>query len=140
MDEARHKRALMLFLEFIKYTYVSALALVVDYSTYWLTIKHTNIGLSIAAAMGYTVGLCVAYFLMINFVFKDGWLRKRRAQEATMFAASGILGVLSTYATVIFYLNMVDTDPIGAKNTAVFSSFLMAYIFRKTIVFGDGNK
>lgn len=126
--------------EFIKYFLASAIALVVDYGTYWSLVKVKAMDLPTAAVAGYAVGLVVAYFLISQGVFTNGWLRERRKIEALLFALSGLLGIGLTYVSVALFVMLFGESVHGAKLVAVAISFAGVYLFRKTVVFRDQNK
>ena len=121
--------------KFTRYFMVSASTLFVDYSCYWALATFTVVSLPTAAAIGYTSGLVVAYFLLIKFVFKDGWLRKKKRAEFSLFVLSGILGIITTYTIVLLCSVFLYASMHVSKLSAVFLSFILVYFFRKIIVF-----
>lgn len=121
--------------QFARYIIASAIALFVDFSSYWVIVRSTNLALPIAAAMGYSVGLIVAYFLIAGPVFKDGWFRKKKFFELGLFFVSGVVGVTLTYVTVFLYVRSVGEHLHISKLIAIIVSFISVYLFRKYIVF-----
>ena len=122
-------------LEFIKYVGASVIALVVDYGAYWLIAQRGWLTLPQAAVAGYLTGLVVAYFLMRARIFTNGWLKTRKVYEALLFLSSGLLGSLTTYATVKLYVLVVGQQMNAAKLAAVAVSFFSVYLYRKYVVF-----
>jgi len=122
-------------LRLIKYFAASAIALVVDYAVYWLLARSTTLSLPQAAVVGYLAGLVAAYFLISNHIFTDGWLQKRKAFEALLFASSGLFGTLITYVTVKLYTILIAQALNGAKLSAIAVSFFSVYLYRRYIVF-----
>ena len=122
-------------IEFRNYLFASAKALVVDYGCYWLLATNDLMSLPSAAVTGYSAGLVVAYFLIADKVFKDGWLNKSKKLEFLLFVASGLLGILLTYATVWTFILIIGERVNMAKLSAVVVSFVGVYIFRKLVVF-----
>lgn len=121
--------------EFLKYFAASAVALVVDYATYWALAQSDLMELKGAAAVGYLAGLLVAYFLISERVFSDGWLRERRTYEVLLFAVSGAIGIALTYISVWLYVLVLGESIHGAKLFAIAISFVSVYLFRKLFVF-----
>lgn len=121
--------------EFLKYFAASAIALMVDYVIYWMIVKSYLMGLTGAATVGYMGGLVVAYFLISEKVFSDGWLKERRAYEVLLFFISGLLGIALTYISVAMYVVLFGESIHGAKLFAVAISFACVYLFRKFFVF-----
>jgi len=122
-------------IEFWKYLFASAQALVVDYGCYWLLATNGLMSLPSAAVTGYSAGLVVAYFLIADKVFRDGWLNKSKKLEFMLFVASGLWGVILTYVTVWTFILVFGERINMAKLSAVVVSFVGVYIFRKLIVF-----
>jgi putative flippase GtrA len=121
--------------QFVRYVIASAIALCVDYGSYLVIAKTTNITLPTAAAMGYSVGLIAAYFLIAGPVFKDGWLRKKKLFESGLFLVSGLLGVTLTFLTVYLYVSAFGERLHSSKLIAITVSFVGVYLFRKYVVF-----
>lgn len=126
--------------QFVRYVIASAIALCVDYGSYWVIAATTDLALPTAAAIGYSVGLIVAYFLIAKRVFRGGWLRNKQRLEILLFALSGGLGIFVTYAVVAIYLLLLGEDVHSSKITAVVFSFVIVYFFRKMIVFRKSKK
>ena len=125
--------------EFVKYFVASLLALLVDYSTYWFLAHNKFMELTFAGSTGYTFGLVVAYLLISNKVFNNGWLKKHRIYELLLFIISGILGLAITYFTISLYVTRFGENLHEAKLLAITFSFICVYIFRKFIVFNNYN-
>ena len=123
-----------------KYLLASALALLIDYSCYWALATLLGIDLARAALAGYCVGLVVAYLVISQKVFANGWLRSRRYHEAALFLLSGLIGMALTFSTVTFYVSQFGDQVHGAKLSAVAVSFVGVYAFRRYIVFAEPRK
>lgn len=121
--------------EFIRYLLASGIALGVDYGIYRLTAQQGHIDLPQAAVVGYLSGLIVAYFLIGERVFTEGWLKQRKFFEALLFIFSGLLGLLITYLVVTGFVVLFGPMLNEAKIVAVICSFLGVYLFRKFVVF-----
>ena len=122
-------------LEFIKYVCASLIALLVDYGIYSFIAHRSWLTLPQAAVAGYLTGLVVAYFLIRARIFTNGWLKTRKVYEALLFLSSGLLGSLTTYATVKLYVLVVGQQMNAAKFAAVAVSFFTVYLYRKYVVF-----
>lgn len=114
---------------------VSLIALVIDYVTYFLIVSNYKIELSIAAAIGYTVGLFFSYFAIKLKVFKKSWLKNYPATEFIFFALSGIFGIFLTMLLVKLYTLFFGPNIHLAKFFSILISFPLVYITRKNIVF-----
>lgn len=125
--------------EFVLYTAISFVALVIDYGAYWLLAVQFGIGLGAAAALGYSLGLIVSYVLLTRSVFIRGRLSGRKGFEMSLFALSGIIGLILTYATVSLLHSFAGADMHGAKLAAIGISFVAVYLFRKLVVFAPGS-
>lgn len=139
MDKKAINAHLSFLREFLKYFAASSIALLVDYATYWTFAQNNLVELTAAASLGYTAGLIVAYFLISEKVFSDGWLKERRTHEMLLFALSGVFGITLTYGSVALYVIAVGESIHGAKLFAVAVSFVCVYLFRKLFVFRSTN-
>lgn len=122
-------------MEFLKYTAASALALALDYAVYWLLAGGAGIGIGPAAAAGYGAGMVLAYLLLSARVFPGRWLSARRGIEASLFAVSGMVGLVLTYVTASLVHQLAGGSLHVAKLSAVAVSFVSVYLIRKFIVF-----
>ena len=120
---------------FIKYLCVSIVCLIIDYTFYFCFYKILSIDLSLAASLGYILGLTCSYILMTQRVFKKSWLKKN--VEVLLFALSGFFGVLTTYLTVYSYNLFFGEHVHLAKLSAVIISFISVYLIRRYIIFKE---
>ena len=124
--------------QFVRYSLVSGVALVIDYLMYFIIINNRFLSLPIAAAVGYCTGLSIAYVLMKGRVFSGGWLSDNKGFEALLFGLSGILGVAITYISVLVYETYIGNSVIFSKILASLISFILVFLFRRFIVFRSG--
>lgn len=118
----------------IVYTSISAIALVLDYSIYLISLE-LGLDAPISSIIGYVVGLVLAYVLMKNRVFKEGWLEEKRYLEFFGFLLSGVVGILLTYLAVFLTNALIPGSIHIAKINAVIISFVGVLLFRKCVVF-----
>lgn len=131
MDSNRFRHGII---KLAKYTSISAIALVLDYSIY-LFFLGLGLEAPTSSILGYLAGLILAYFLMKNRVFTEGWLEQRKHFEFIGFLMSGFFGVVLTYLTVYATNYLVEGSIHLAKINAVVVSFVGVYFFRRYIVF-----
>lgn len=122
-------------IEFFQYLLASAISLFFDYGIYIISINSKIFSIPQSASIGYLSGLIISYYLIRKKVFKEGWLRKNRLKEAILFAISGFLGVLITYASSFIVLFFKINDVHLIKVFAIINSFVGVYLFRKFLVF-----
>ena len=120
---------------FLRYTAISALALVLDYGVYWMLASSGRLGVGPAAALGYSCGLVLAYVLMSARLFRGGWLAGRKPAEAALFAVSGLIGVMLSFAITEAYVRLIADNLHAAKIAATLVSFVVVYAFRRYVVF-----
>ena len=118
-----------------QYICVSAISLVADYLIYYTLVVKAMISASAASVLGYSFGLIVAYVLIRNRVFKNGWLENQKKIEFLLFVLSGVLGMVLTYGTVRCVIDVTGDCVNLAKFFAVMVSFVVVYLFRKLVVF-----
>ena len=121
--------------QFFKYLLASVISLFFDYIVYIVSIKSNLFSIPQSASIGYLSGLIISYYLISNKVFKEGWLRENRLKEKILFAISGLLGVLITYASSFITLFLKEENVHLIKLFAIINSFTGVYLFRKFIVF-----
>ena len=133
----KHKSILKIFdhVILLKYLYISAISLIVDYSVYLVLVYSKLLSIPIASAAGYSSGMVLSYLLLITNVFTDGWLKQKRLQESILFLISGALGITLTYLTSWLVLQVAGPRVQLAKLLSVMVSFFSVYLFRKLIVF-----
>ena len=133
----KHKSILNIFdhVILLKYLYISAISLIVDYSVYLVLVYSKLLSIPIASAAGYSAGMVLSYLLLITNVFTDGWLKQKRLQESILFLISGALGITLTYLTSWLVLQVAGPRVQLAKLLSVMVSFFSVYLFRKLIVF-----
>jgi putative flippase GtrA len=119
-----------------RYFVASALALAIDYGTYWLLlVLHPGLSRPAAASAAYLIGAVVHYFISRRFVFAPGWLHARHWREFALFLATGLAGAAVT-ALVVALVGMVPGSGIHwPKIAAVVVSFFAVYLARKYLVF-----
>jgi len=121
--------------EFTSYFLVSAIALCVDYASYYILAVNRLLDLPKASVVGYAIGLVVSYVLISGRVFTDGWLRNKKHYELILFFISGLFGIAITYLTVKLFVMVFGERIYLAKFTAVGVSFICVYLVRKYFVF-----
>lgn len=119
---------------FARYFGASVVALIVDSAIYGIAILATIMP-SIAAAIGYSVGIVIHWMVSSNFVFigKKKTGAKLQLQRA-LFAGSALLGLGLTIG-IVQMLTTLGSGPILAKIAAVGVSFIAVYAARKWGVF-----
>jgi putative flippase GtrA len=122
-------------IEFARYVGASAIALTADYLVYWFLATRSIVTVSLASVFGYLFGMIVAYILIRDNVFNDGWLEDKKKLEFMLFLLSGLLGLALTYGSVRCVVYMIGERINLAKLVAVGVSFVGVYFFRKFVVF-----
>ena len=120
-------------IQFLRYSFASFCALIVDYSTYILLVNIVLLQPEIVASLSYLFGLTIAYILLKLFVFNFD-VKYTVKTERLLFFISGLIGTIVTYfvtkISIIFFGNVFI-----AKGIAVLFSFIIVYLFRKLYVF-----
>ncbi len=121
------------YAEFLRYLACSALALGVDFAVYSLALS-LGLPYPVAAALGFSLGLWVAYTTSVRFAFTEHSLVDRR-MEFLLFAFIGLIGLLLT--EVLLWL-LVDKFGAGARSAKLVAAgfvFLSNFTFRKLLLF-----
>jgi putative flippase GtrA len=123
-------------LTFIRYLVVSVCALVVDIAIFLILIQMA-VQSTIAAAVGYIIGIAVHWFLSSRKVFQDRVSERgsmARNQQKAMFVISALLG-LGTTTMIVGLGEWLDADVRLAKLAAIAVSFLLTYMLRNVLIF-----
>lgn len=118
------------------YTIVSAIALGVDLVIF-TGLARSGLRPAIAGVAGYAVGLILHYALSVRFVFETAGSAKSGLRRFAEFVVSGGVGILITWAIIAFSTEVLHLPALIGKVGAVGTSFIVVFILRKSIVFGD---
>lgn len=80
------------FVQFVRYAVVGSAALVVDFGTLFALTHFAGVYYLISAAISFTLGLAVNYWLSRTWVFSNRTL-SNSTLEFTVFAAIGVAGL-----------------------------------------------
>ena len=120
-------------IEFIRYFAASALAFGVDLGLYRLGLG-LGAGYVVAACVGFTSGLAVAYVLSVRWAFRTRRMADSRA-EFTVFAIVGVAGLLATEALLWVQIDVLHVDRVVARVAAAGVVFLFNFGLRKALLF-----
>jgi putative flippase GtrA len=122
-----------LVLEFIRYALCSLLALGADMGLL-LLLHHVGLHYLLAAAIGFCVGLFVAYALSIRFAFSQRRVADARA-EFILFASVGLLGLALTQILLHAFVGGTGMALASAKIVTAGFVFLFNFGARKVLLF-----
>lgn len=122
-----------------RYTVVSALALVLDFTVYLLLGAGGMKG-AVAGAIGYACGLALHYVLSVRYVFDPRAANKAQTRLLAEFALSGFAGLAITALVIAVTVDLGGMPLLPAKVLAVGLSFLVVFALRRSVVFaGQGR-
>ena len=124
-------------LQFAGYVMVSAVALVVDTSVYWLLLTPLKVAAK-AAVCGYVCGVLTHYTLSSRIVFASRLAARGVKAEAPVLAkffAAGGLGLVVTAVTVGILADGLGVHPLLAKFCAAGLSFVTVFTAMRLFVF-----
>lgn len=116
-----------------RYTVVSGLALILDFTVY-LLLAAGGMKVALAGAVGYACGLALHYLLSVRYVFDPRATNKAQTRLLAEFALSGFAGMVIT-ALVIALTVDLGMPLLPAKMLAVGVSFLVVFALRRSVVF-----
>jgi putative flippase GtrA len=118
-----------------RYTVVSVVALGLDFVLF-LALTHGGIAkAATAGVIGYSAGLVLHFVLSTRYVFNVANAGKSRTRLFAEFAASGVVGVLITWAVIALATDLAHLPAVIGKAGAVVASFAAVFVLRRTIVF-----
>lgn len=122
-----------------RYTVVSVLALGLDFLLF-LTLTHAGVAkAAIAGVIGYSAGLVLHFLLSSRYVFNVANAGKSQARLFAEFAATGLVGVLITWAVIALATDIGHLPPVIGKAGAVVVSFAAVFVLRRSVVFTGGS-
>lgn len=123
-------------LTFIRYVIVSVGALAVDMGVFLALLKG-GMASTVAAAIGYSVGIAAHWTLSSRKVFSDRVSERgtrERTQQKAMFVISALLGLVVTMS-IVGVGDALGLDPRIAKMMAIGISFMLTYLLRNIMIF-----
>lgn len=127
-------------LTFLRYVVVSVGALAVDMGVFLALLKGGMIS-TIAAAIGYGIGIVAHWTLSSRKVFQDRVSERgtrERTQQKAMFVVSALLGLVVTMS-IVGVGDALGLDPRIAKVMAIGVSFMLTYLLRNVVIFRTGH-
>lgn len=123
-------------LTIFRYVIVSVGALAVDMGTFLMLLKG-GMNSTLAAALGYTIGIVAHWTLSSRKVFQDRVSErgtKERTQQKAMFVMSALIGLAMTIG-IVGAGDALGLDPRIAKVIAIGVSFMLTYVLRNIVIF-----
>ncbi|PWB78838.1 MAG: GtrA family protein [Methylocystaceae bacterium] len=131
---ARDRRLSRLVDDLVKYGFVSAAALALDYGI--LLLGHNVLGVPylVAAAIGFCSGLALVYLSSVRFVFADR-RRLRPAEELAAFFAIGVAGLMINEGLIYVFVDTFGFAPALAKIPTAGLVFAFNFTARRAMLF-----
>lgn len=123
--------------QFVSYFAVSACALCVDFSIYWMLLKFAKYAF-LAATGGYVCGVFTHYLLSSRIVFHKRFTKRGVAAEAptlVKFYLAGAAGLAVTSIVVGLLADVLGVNPLLAKVCAAGCSFFIVFLCMRFFVF-----
>ena len=122
------------FIQFIRYGFVSVVALAVDFGGMVLLVELLSMHYLIAATISFTAGLVVNYLLSRAWVFTDRKYESR-VKEFIVFTGIGIVGLLLNNSIMWLAVEKIGIYYIFSKIIATILVFFWNFGLRKMLVF-----
>ena len=115
---------------------VGLIALVADFSCLLGAVEFLGLNYLVAAAIGYSIGICVNYLLCVRWVFPCRQFQDRRT-EFFLFFLIGLIGLVLTE-----FLLWIGTEVFGidfriSKIAALFICTVWNFLLRKVVIFSS---
>lgn len=125
--------------EFFKYFAVSVVALICDFIAFSVSLRGFEFSWSMAATLGFVVGVTVAYVLSVRFVFLNRNLHKSPVAELLAFSLVGLCGLVVTQLVMWTGIEWLKFNPEVSKLCAAAFTFLFNFVLRKIILFSANS-
>ena len=119
--------------QFSRYTVVSGVALILDFTVY-LLLAAGGMKVALAGALGYACGLALHYLLSVRYVFDPRAANKAQTRLLAEFALSGVAGMAIT-ALVIALTVDLGNAAVAGQSAGGWRSFLVVFALRRSVVF-----
>lgn len=117
-------------IQFIRYGFVSAVALAVDMGFLFCLTEYIGIPYLLSATLSFMCGLLVNYLLSIRYVFSNS--KYDRSREFVLYSIIG-LGGLMINDGVIYFLVRLNIWYMLAKAVSTGIGFLFNFMCRKAL-------
>ena len=138
-DRLRHRGMTRLVVDLLKYGFASVIALAVDAATMLFLNKALGVDYLVAAAIGFTCGLALVYWLSVRYVFGDS-RRLRASHEMLGFLLTGVIGLLLNELLMKTFVEQVGLSVGLAKIPTAGVVFLFNFTARRMLLFSDAAK
>ncbi|WP_157883298.1 GtrA family protein [Pseudomonas sp. ATCC 13867] len=123
-------------MEPLRYFLVSLVALLCDIATFSLCIRVFSHSMNAAVVTSFLVGVLVAYFLSVLWVFPTRVLRRSPMLEFLIFMALGVCGACVARGMLYLGTELWSLNPELVKLAAAVVSFILNFLLRKYVLFG----
>lgn len=130
----RDWRFARLLVDLIKYGFASAAALALDYGLLLVLNLAFGVDYLVAAAIGFSCGLLLVYFLSVWFVFQDR-RRVRPAMEFGAFCIIGVVGLMLNEGLMYVFVEHVRLTAAWAKIPTAGLVFAFNFTARRALLF-----
>ncbi len=134
LDRSRHGRLGRFVVDLVKYGLVSVGALALDAGTMLFLNKALGVNYLVAAAIGFSSGLALVYWLSIRYVFDDS-RRLRPSQEMLGFLVTGLIGLLLNEILMKTFVEHVGLSVAIAKIPTAGVVFMFNFTARRMLLF-----
>lgn len=121
--------------EFVRYFGASFAALAVDLATFSIAIRAVGLSWPVAAALGFVLGMMIAYILSVRYVFSKRTLGQRPWLEFINFLVIGLFGLAVTQAVLWITIDGIGLSPELSKLLAAGITFTFNFVVRKVLLF-----
>jgi len=122
--------------QLIRYTFVGGIAFIVDFSTLFFLTHYGSFHYLLSAAIGFTFGLFINYFLSILWIFKNSTFKSRQL-EFLLFTTIGIIGLGINQLSIWSLTYLLETHYLFSKLITTIVVYLWNFSARKYLLFNN---
>lgn len=123
-----------LYIQFIRYGFVAAISLAVDFSGLVLLKEYTGIHYLLSATISFVAGLLTNYFLSSLWVFESSKLSSKK-REFILFALIGVIGLILTDILLWLFTDVFGLFYVLSKAIATILVYFWNFGARKRMLF-----
>lgn len=123
-----------LSVQFVRSLVVSVIALIFDFGFLVILKELAGVHYLVAAALSFTIGVTVNYFLSIWWVFAHRKLSSRQAEYA-IFVTINVIGLVLNLVIIAALVQLLDFDYRLAKAVSTVVVFFWNFAGRKKLLY-----
>lgn len=122
------------YFQFIKYFFVSGIALFADMSILFILTEYFNVYYILSATISFLAGIAITYILSKFYIFTKTKI-DNKINEFTVFLIIGIIGLILNNVFLYIFTEYLGIYYMLSKIFVIIVTYLWNYFARKKFIF-----